>query len=411
MAKKGNILVLTTWGYKEGLIQSATLPYLKMIARIKPGARIFLVTQEKERWFKTADGQKEIAALQQQTGITLVPFAYKKFGLLKLMAAFAEFVKLWWLIISKRVAFIHAFCTPAGSQGYILSLLTGRKLIIDSYEPHAEAMVENGAWSSSGFAFRMLWWLEKKQSARASYCIAVASGMDHYAKEKYKVELKNWGIRPTCTDLDVFKFKEQDRERIRKELGWEEKIVCVYVGKFGGIYLDREVFEFFKVAVDYWGDRFRVLLVSDIAVADIQQWCEKVAIDPAIIHQVSVPHTEVPGLLSAGDFGITPVKPVPTKRYCSPIKDGEYWSIGLPVVIPAGISDDADIINENNAGYVLQQLSADEYLRAIKKIELLMNEPKDALRLRIRALAERYRDFSTAEQQYMNIYSDKRQLN
>ena len=345
-----------------------------------------------------------MAALQQQTGITLVPFAYRKFGLLKLIAAFAEFIKLWWLILSKRVAFIHAFCTPAGSQGYILSLLTGRKLIIDSYEPHAEAMVENGAWNASGFAFRILWWLEKKQSARASYCIAVASGMDQYAKNKYKVELKNWGIRPTCTNLDVFKFKEQDRDRIRKELGWENKIVCVYVGKFGGIYLDKEVFDFFKVAAGHWGDRFRVLLVSDISAAAIQQWCEKVAIDPAIIHQVSVPHTEVPGWLSAGDFGITPVKPVPTKRYCSPIKDGEYWGIGLPVVIPAGISDDAAIITENNAGYVLKDLSAAEYVFAVKKLDALFMESPASLRERIRQLAVVYRAFAIAQMQYKKIY-------
>ena len=43
----------------------------------------------------------------------------------------------------------------------------------------------------------------------------------------------------------------------------------------------------------------------------------------------------------------TPVKPVPTKRYCTPVKDGEYWALGLPVIITEGISDDSGIIREN----------------------------------------------------------------
>ncbi|MBO9573710.1 MAG: hypothetical protein J7497_16095 [Chitinophagaceae bacterium] len=43
-----NILVITTWGYKSGLVQSSTLPYLKLIHEIIPSARLYLVTQEQE---------------------------------------------------------------------------------------------------------------------------------------------------------------------------------------------------------------------------------------------------------------------------------------------------------------------------------------------------------------------------
>ena len=35
------------------------------------------------------------------------------------------------------------WCMTAGSLGYILSKTSGKNLVIDSYEPHAEAMVEN----------------------------------------------------------------------------------------------------------------------------------------------------------------------------------------------------------------------------------------------------------------------------
>lgn len=45
--KKGNILVVTNWGFEEGLIQSYTLPYLKIIHKVNPYIKIYLVTQEK----------------------------------------------------------------------------------------------------------------------------------------------------------------------------------------------------------------------------------------------------------------------------------------------------------------------------------------------------------------------------
>lgn len=53
---------------------------------------------------------------------------------------------------------------PAGALGYVLSKFTGSKLIIDSYEPHAESMVENGTWKKSSLKFKILFWLEKNRA-------------------------------------------------------------------------------------------------------------------------------------------------------------------------------------------------------------------------------------------------------
>ena len=39
---------------------------------------------------------------------------------------------------------------------------SGIPLVLDSYEPHAEAMVETNAWKKRGIAFRTLFYLEKK---------------------------------------------------------------------------------------------------------------------------------------------------------------------------------------------------------------------------------------------------------
>ena len=118
-----------------------------------------------------------------------------------------------------------------------------------------------------------------------------------------------------------------------------------------------------------------------------------------------VPHQEVPRYLGLADFALTPVKPVPTKRYCTPIKDGEYWAMGLPVVIPANISDDSDIIEREGIGAVLKRLDAESYRAALDIMESLLAMPKDQLRKKIRDVAIRYRSYAIAEEVYRLVYN------
>jgi hypothetical protein len=110
--------------------------------------------------------------------------------------------------------------------------------------------------------------------------------------------------------------------------------------------------------------------------------------------------------MGLGDFGITPVKSVPSKKYCTPIKNGEYWALGLPVVITANISDDSEIIKENNIGSVISQLNTEGYLLSIKEINyLLQHHSINELYNKIRPIAERYRNFNIPNTIYNQIYN------
>ena len=123
----------------------------------------------------------------------------------------------------------------------MLSKFTGAELVIDSYEPHAESMVENGTWKKDGLAYKILFSLEKKQTQRAKALIGTTAGMKQYALEKYGVEVKNFFVKPACVDLEKFSPSEKD-SKLLKEFGFENKIVCVYAGKLGGIYFKRRSF-------------------------------------------------------------------------------------------------------------------------------------------------------------------------
>jgi hypothetical protein len=408
MNNSKNILVLTSWSYKDGLIQAYTLPYLYIISKLlPPKSTIYLVTLEKKGMFMTAEEKNKARQTLLAHNIKWISLLYRKFNFINIFYWLIEWIFLITLIFTKQIKYIHAWCTPAGAVGYLLSLFTGRKLIIDSYEPHAEAMVENGTWRKNDLQFRILFYFEKKLSHRADALIGATEKMGDYAKEKYgnfsDSSSTHFYYKPACVDVEMF-FKKKNYS-LAEQLGLTDKIVCVYAGKFGGIYLTDEVFNFFKEAEDYWGARFRALLLTPHSEEELLIIAKKNNFDSQKMIIRFVNHSQIAEYMKLGTFAITPVKPVPTKRFCTPIKDAEYWAAGLPVIITKNISDDSDIIEKNNIGAVIQEFTKNGYLEAIKKIdELIKGESSESLSIRIVAVAKKYRNFSIAEEVYKKIY-------
>jgi hypothetical protein len=407
--QSSGVLVLTYWSFKDPLIQTYTLPYVKIMRNIISGDRkIFLFTLEKMNLALDRQAQDTERNTLAAGGINWICQRYFSFGLRAAWMWIVQIFRLVRLIKQNNIDTIHCWCTPPAAIGYLLAKLTGKRLIIDSYEPHAEAMVENGTWSRNSVAFRILFYLERRQSHKAFAVVSATRGMHEYARIKYGVDLKYFLVKPACVNLNMFSYNNIKNSVLLSTLSLEDKIVCVYAGKFGGIYLDKEVFDFFKACHRYWGDRFRVLILSSHSKEEIELRCSQSDLDKKIVVLKFVSHQEIPDYIGLGDFAITPVKPVPTKRYCTPIKDGEYWALGLPVVIPRGISDDSEIIEESNAGVILNSFSQVAYDDAIVRLEVVIRKGRETNFRNIRPLAERFRNFKIAEEAYGKLYGNPR---
>jgi len=405
MGKKSEkrVLILTYWAYQDALIQTYTLPYVKIMAE-NPSLTLWLVCLQPD---DKKISRKEREAIDQSLSakrIRLVILPYVPWGFAGLINTLRNIGTLLLLTWQKKITTIHAWATPAGALGYLLARPFFRHLIIDSYEPHAEAMVENGTWKRSDLSFRLLFWLEKKQTRYAQAVIAASSGMREYASVKYnRVFGDEFHVKPACVDVTLFDSSIKYNE-LRASMGLTDKRVGLYAGKFGGIYLDDDFFRWAKVAIQYWGDTFRMLLLTNHSEREIERFCEIHGIEQRFVIRKFVPHQEVPAYMAIADFAITPVKPVPSKRYCTPIKDGEYWAMGLPVIITRDISDDSDIIRNEKIGYVLNELNEDEYLESLKAIEKLMVD--HSVHDRIVGIAKKYRSFEIARGVYKHVYPE-----
>jgi hypothetical protein len=304
-----------------------------------------------------------------------------------------------------KIKFIHAWCTPAGSIGYMISKLTRIPLIIDSYEPHAESMVENHTWKRAGIAFKILFFFEKLQTKHAKNIIATTRGMEQYALTKFHSKINNFYVKPACVDFNKFYYDEFHRTALRKKFHLSGKVVCVYAGKIGGIYFENEVFDFLKIAHNFWKDQFKVIMLTNTSKEKVFQLATSSDLETDIIDVKYVGHEEIPKYLLMSDFAINPVKPVPTKLYCTSIKDGEYWAMGLPIIISKNISDDSKIIEENNVGCILNNFTSSDYLDAVLKMDSLLKSNRNQLNKKIQAIALKYRNFSIAETIYKKIYT------
>lgn len=395
-----NVLVITYWDRDDPLVVNYTLPYLRIMAEVfPPGSRIHLVTLD-----KACSLPREPLSI---SGVEHHAFRYRPLGLASLWALPTLVLSLCWLVIRHRVRTVHAWCTHGGMVGYLVSLFTGKPLVIDSYEPHAEAMVENGTWKAGGMAFRTLFLFEKLQTRRAHAVISATQGMRDYAQRKYGHVPERFFVKPACVDLDRFTPQQIKSKEWLHKMGLEGKLVAVYAGKFGGIYLEQEVFDLFRVARDHWGERFQVLLLTSHTMEELLPFIENAGLPPSMFTIQWATPDELPWLLGLADWALTPVKPVPTKRYCTPIKDGEYWAAGLPVMITKDISDDSAIIAEQGIGVVIRSLDETGYARAIEQMDaLLQQRDRKAWYARIRPIAERYRHFDLAVSAYRSVYGE-----
>ena len=398
-----NVLAMTYWSYKEPLVQAATLPHLRIIRRKLPeDSKLYLLTLEKPEMRLGVEEKKRVQQELKDQGIEWISFRYRPFGFLALVSWAFNLFNLLFFCISRRIGIMHAFGSPIGTAAHIIYRFTGKPYLIDSFEPHSESMVENGSWSEKSFAFRLLFRFERKQARHAKAVFATTEGMKEYTQKAYHFTPKRFFVKPACVDLEQFNLSVSPDPEVNALL--KDKVVCVYAGKIGGIYLDREIFELMAVCEQTWGDRFRLLLLSDAQKERVVELAIDVGFAPSKIVQIYAEHDRIPSLLACADFAINPVKPVPSKRYCTSIKDGEYWAMGLPIIIPKGISDDSEIIRTTNSGAVLDTLDEKSYEAAVQTIQEIISNPSP--KETIRKLAVDHRSYVIADNVYQSVYAD-----
>jgi hypothetical protein len=282
--------------------------------------------------------------------------------------------------------------TVSGSFAFIYAKILRMRHYLYQYEPHSEFLKDMGILSKKSTSFRLLNWLEWMSGLNTE---VIATGTTHMMER-----LENMGTRakifriPSCVDDNRFHFSEEYRDNIRRELKIVDRKVLIYVGKFGGIYFDQEVFDLCKNLLEK-DSGFYFLFLSPNNHNEIRDKFQRAGIKKNDYHLSQVPYSEVYKYVSASDIGLVSVPPLPSQKFRSPIKVGEYLCCGIPYIVCKGVSEDDKYALENNVGVVLDNFdrkSIDEHFIEIKN---LLNEDKRTLRSKCRKTGLEYRSYSS----------------
>ena len=385
------ILFLSYWGIDDGLTRSVIFPHLEYLIEKQIVKEIHFCTIERETG--------KVFSNPFQKKIIHHPLFSKniKPNLVNKLNDFVLFPKL---IRNILLDFKIDHAITHSSLGGSLLSMTCLKLQIKYsifFEPHSEYMIESGVWKNYDprFLFQKYW--EKHQLINATNIFTVSSNNKIVLEQKYPNRKDKILVAPNSVDFNQFSISTKTAViNISNEL-----IVGIYVGKFGDIYYDLESFDMFKKTYDYFNKQFFLILLSPDDKIEITRKLNNVNFPISNVFIDKVPHNDVPQYLTLADFAFSNIKPAPCRKFCCPIKNGEYWSMGLPILTPDNIGDDTDIIRNEGCGVIYNIDNFEESLSLLQNNYL--KKDTTSVKQKMREIALKYRSFKHTQMCLDNI--------
>lgn len=393
------ILYLGYWNLDDPLTQSTIFPHLKILKDFNEVEKIDLVTIQREK-----PSSKRVQQLEL-LGVQYYPFLSRKYFfniLTKLMDFVVMPKKIKRLSKELDVDLIIARGAPAGALAYLALKSRTIPYFVESFEPHANYMRFSKTWKviDPRYIFQCIW--EKKQKREARGLIVVS--------ENYKEQLISEGVdsskiftAPCAVDMNLFIPNLIERKELREKLKIPKNAtVGVYAGKFGGLYFEEEAFIVFKHCFQEF-KHFFLLLLSNQDKNWVENQCSKIGIPKSKVIQKFVSFEEVPKYLNVADFAFALYKSTKVASFLSPVKIGEYWSCGLPVLLSEGVGDESKFIESKKGGANFSLNQEGSVRHAIQLIFSLLEETE--LRNNLRSLALEKRSFDKVQESYKWLLS------
>jgi glycosyltransferase involved in cell wall biosynthesis len=386
-----NIAFVSYWGIDDGLTQATVLPHVQVLTEFSTVDKVYLFTIER--------GKFCVSKLHDKAEhIPLISRNYKNVLLNKIHDFIFFTSQVCDVVKNNRIDLIICRSSLAGGIGHRVSKKCNTPYIVESFEPHANYMEESGVWKKYDPRYWLEVYFQVIQRKHAKYILPVARNYAQYLVRSGVPEGRI--ITVPCT-IDCNKFHRDLLSNKRSEIGINEHAtVGIYVGKFGGMYYDEEAFDIFLKAKDTFENFFLLILTPHI-YQTVERKIVKRGFSNREFRIINVSHDKVSSYLSIANFAFATYKPSYSKRFLSPIKVGEYWACGLPVLLTKGVGDDSSIIEESNCGATFELENVLEAMQRIKK----QIADKDIWR-KNRALAVEHRNPSKLSAAYATIIQE-----
>ena len=402
MNEQKKYLVFTTHSLRDPLTEGLTLHFIK--ANASMDSTFILITFETNRYRLSKEGEHATkSVLKEQWNIEWHPFTFREGSILKPRKFFSllgVFFSMSRLALVNSPLHVFAICSPAAAALHLATLWKRPPLTIYAFEPHAQMMLEMDIWKKGSANYVFLSALEKGAAKRASH---IMTGTDAMIQK-----LKSWNVKakihkvPTGSDPALFQFSLKHREHFKAKWNTQNKHVIAYVGKLGGLYLAEDLIAFFG-AMYSANNNFYFLILTPNEPREVILWCTKHGLPANSYHIGICPIKELSGYLSACDLGVIAYGNIPSRKFFSPTKSGNYLMSGLPILIQRETSEDDVLVTQNNVGVVIDRFDIDQIPALVSSIDKLLLEDRVELAERCMAVGRRERSNTRAIEVWREI--------
>lgn len=390
-------LYICYFGLQEPLVQTQVLPYLRGLSR--DGIEVSLLTFEPNYRSISTREAEEWRAAQAEAGIEWFYLPYHKRPSVASTAydilAGARFVLR--LHRDKNVDVLHARShVPLAMALLAKRLGASCRLIFDIRGLMAEEYRDAGIWRENSLVYRAVKGVEALGIRKADQIVVLTNKFRDWIVSKQLKPSEQIEVIPCCVDLpqtlghNGTEFKSST-----------ERFEVIYAGSATGLYLLREMGGFFLEIQKLRPDAYlRVLTHSPKEFAE--NVLRSSGLRPEDFDVSKVSPAEVRLWLMRARLGLSFRKPTFSQIAASPTKIAEYLASGLPVVCNDGIGD-AEFIDRNRVGVVVNAFDAEAFSEAAQRAVLLLNDPD--VRQRCVETAHSNFDLDTVGRtRYLNVY-------
>lgn len=400
------VLFISYNGMLDPLGQTQVIPYLRGLA--KRGVQFTLLSFERAAAF-TGEGARKRDELRRELSEQGIEWHWLRYHQRPSVPAtiydvIAGIRKARSLVRRNGIKMVHARSHIPATIALALKRSLGTKMIFDLRGLMAEEYVDAQHWRKDSVPYRITKAAERRIFEETDAVVTLTERIWPIIKEWEGLRGRevHHAVVPCCVDLSRFKFSEEDRAQRRKELGLGDNFTIVYSGSIGSWYLTEEMADFFAVLRRRRPDAHLIWLINGSQEA-VRQLMKSRNVPADHFSVLSTPASMVPSYLSAADAGLSFNKPCFSKLASSPTKNAEYLACGLPLIINSGIGDSDALIDDWNAGVLLEDLTDAEYAEAQTFIETMAAQP--GARQNARAIAERLFDLQTiGVERYAALY-------
>jgi glycosyltransferase involved in cell wall biosynthesis len=367
---------------EDPLVHTQVVAYLEGLA--KAGHTVHLLTYDPELG---PTRRSEFEGRLREAGIAWHSLRYHKRPSLPATTydAVAGAVAAGRIVRRHHLEAVHARNHVPLATALLVQRLTGCRLIFDVRGLMAEEYSDAGRWKEGGIPYRLTRRMQRAGLRRADGIVTLTEAVRPHlfgADRRPRTP-----VIPCCADLERLEEQSSARADTRRELGIGNRRVMVYVGKFTGWYMEREMVDFFAAArrLDP-ALLFLVLTQADQDVLRRELARAGIADEDAVVTRAKP--EEVGRYLAAADFGISFIRRCFSKISSSPTKIGEYLGAGLPVVSSAGIGDVDGLLEGGEVGVLVDDYSQAGYEKAARAVLALLDDPQ--IRDRCHAVARRH---------------------